>query len=244
MHVAPYMTQYQLILHPLRGTNVLKTTFTAIALSLVTSAASAAVLDFEDFVAGDILTNLGNGITVSATGGSGDAMVFDSNNATGGDDDLEAPFYDLMVDDPNSNKANKGVAAQGATAFAPGNILIISEDGDSSDPDDNGSGGVITFKFAEVITFLGFDVFDDVTNFTVSSDLGDSVVANLAFDNQFQSFNALNWTGVSEITFDFGNASGAIDNLRFTPVPLPASLPLMLVGMAGMGFAARRRAKS
>ena len=50
-------------------------------------------------------------------------MIFDSKNPTGGDPDLQAP----------------GV----------GMILIYSEDGDTSDPDD-GIGGSFTFDFSEV----------------------------------------------------------------------------------------------
>ncbi|MEL6479627.1 MAG: hypothetical protein AAFR17_20050, partial [Pseudomonadota bacterium] len=39
---------------------------------------NAVKIDFEGFAAGDILGDLGNGVSIEATGGSGDAMVFDS----------------------------------------------------------------------------------------------------------------------------------------------------------------------
>ena len=65
------------------------------------------------------------GVTISAqrdtnNTAENDAMIFDSANPTGGDSDL-------------------------ATA-SQGNILIISEDNDSSDPDD-AVGGEIVFDF-------------------------------------------------------------------------------------------------
>lgn len=109
--------------------------------------ANLTVIDFEDnFVAGDVPTTLswGNGIsgdevegyvTISGYGypggnkpGGFPPMVFDATcnyqptNCSGDDDDLYQP--------------------------GQGNILIISEDGISSDPDDNGPGGLIEFDFS------------------------------------------------------------------------------------------------
>lgn len=57
------------------------------------------------------------------------AMIFDSADPTGGDTDLETPGYH-----PSNTLHRK-------------NILIISEDGDTSDPDDDARGGVIVFQF-------------------------------------------------------------------------------------------------
>ena len=45
-------------------------------------------LDFNTFTAGTIIDDEYEGVTISATGGSGKAMIFDSANPTGGDDDL------------------------------------------------------------------------------------------------------------------------------------------------------------
>ncbi|MEO0678283.1 MAG: hypothetical protein AAFZ02_12080, partial [Pseudomonadota bacterium] len=84
-------------------------------------------IDFSGFHAGDKIDDELNdlGVTVSATdrhGNHKDAMIFDSANPTGGDHDLETDTL--------------------------GNVLIISEDGDSHDPDDNAGGGIFTFDFA------------------------------------------------------------------------------------------------
>ena len=68
------------------------------------------------------------GLTVSTNTTYG-AMIFDSDNPTGGDWDLETP---------GTGPGN---------TVARDNILIISEDGDQSDPDDNATGGTIIFEW-------------------------------------------------------------------------------------------------
>ena len=80
-------------------------------------------LDFNAFAAGTVVDNeyADEGVTISATGGSGQAMIFDSANPTGGDSDLASDTL--------------------------GGVLIISEDGDSSDPDDYACGGTLAFDF-------------------------------------------------------------------------------------------------
>lgn len=60
----------------------------------IAGGAHAAVIDFETNVAGDVLTSFDVGGvtgTISAVGGTDQAMIFDSNNYTGGDSDLQAP---------------------------------------------------------------------------------------------------------------------------------------------------------
>lgn len=197
---------------------------------LAASGAHAANIGFEEFSAGDILSGLntlevdgvGYDISVNSNGAFDIAMVFDTNNFSGDDDDLAAPF----------NDGNGGVSN-------PGNVLIISEDGDSSDPDDEGAGGSITFAFDSAVNLLGFEAYDDVT-LTVSTDQGDSVMVNVGADNQFAAVTT-NFFNITEITFDFGNQSGAIDNIQVSAVPLPAPALLLLAGIGGLGAAARRR---
>ncbi|NEN91781.1 MAG: hypothetical protein F6K48_23905, partial [Okeania sp. SIO3H1] len=72
------------------------------------------------------------GVTISAT--QFGAMIFDSANPTGEDPDLGTD--------------------------SEGNILIISEDGDSSDPDDNADGGVITFDLDNPVDFNSINFVD------------------------------------------------------------------------------------
>ncbi len=69
-----------------------------------------------------------DGLTLSTDAPYG-LMIFNSAHPTGHDCDLKTPGWGV------GNRA------------ARGNILIISEDGDQSDPDDNAAGGTIFFDF-------------------------------------------------------------------------------------------------
>ncbi|MDA8692773.1 T9SS type A sorting domain-containing protein [Saprospiraceae bacterium] len=82
---------------------------------------------FDGFSAGTLITNQIAGVSITGTcnrmPGVNLAMIFDSNSPTGGDTDL--------------GQMNLG------------NLLIISEDGSSANPDDEALGGVFTFNFTE-----------------------------------------------------------------------------------------------
>ncbi|MEM6479912.1 MAG: Hint domain-containing protein [Pseudomonadota bacterium] len=94
------------------------------------------VIDFDNFATGQVIDDefAFEGITVTTDGGSDQAMIFDTANPTGGDTDLAT--NDL------------------------GNVLIISEDGDSNDPDDNAGGGKITFDFDFPVTDASVTLLD------------------------------------------------------------------------------------
>ena len=96
-------------------------------------------LDFNSFVAGTVMDDEYKGVTISATGGSGQAMIFDSANPTGGDTDLGSDTL--------------------------GGLLIISEDGKSANPDDNASGGAISFDFDTLVT-MKLITFKDIEETT------------------------------------------------------------------------------
>ncbi len=113
------------------------------------------VLDFETdgngegLAAGDLVETafsaLGLTITTvdvpSRNDGPNPAMIFDSLNPTGGDDDLATETQ--------------------------GNVLIISEDNDSSDPDDNGRGGTFVFDFENAVDVEAVTVLDKEQGGTV-----------------------------------------------------------------------------
>ena len=73
-----------------------------------------------------------------------EAMVFDSSSPTGNDVDLGTP---------NESFGGPGVGRKGVKGRlfendqTKGNLLIVSEDGDGSDPDDDWNGGVLVFEF-------------------------------------------------------------------------------------------------
>lgn len=150
-------------------------------------------LGFDGFMAGDILTDL-DGLTISATGGSGDAMVFDSQNPTGGDFDLETQ-----------------VAMQG-------NILIVSEDGDSSDPDD-AIGGTINIDFDKPAEVLDLKVIDTEEGGTITATLSNGETVDIEIPEIANG-------GVAQVLIDLQdvvslsieiNGSGGIDDLCYIP---------------------------
>ena len=196
----------------------------------------AVTLTFDEYEHGDVITevSLGGGVTatVAAEGNSrnspDEATIFDTTLDNTEDPDLEGPF---TADGVNFD-------------FEAGRALIIQEN--DGEPDDDGRGGWISFTFSQAVSFLGFDFLDDEF-VTVSDNNGNSAVVGTgtgpAFDNYVTASGLLGFSDVTELTFDFGGNSGAIDNLEFeiAAVPVPASLPLMLAGLAGFGFASRRR---
>ncbi|MEM9219713.1 MAG: PPC domain-containing protein [Cyanobacteria bacterium P01_F01_bin.150] len=95
-------------------------------------------IDFETssqgaLSAGDVITNQFAGLTIEAANDL-TAMIFDSANPTGGDTDLA------------SDKL--------------GNVLIISEDGDSFDPDDNAKGGTLMFDWDGIVNVESIGLLD------------------------------------------------------------------------------------
>ncbi|MDJ0597351.1 MAG: SdrD B-like domain-containing protein [Crocosphaera sp.] len=159
------------------------------------------VIDFETDGSGNPLpagTVIDNeyqnlGLTISATGFG--AMIFDSANPTGGDDDLATD--------------------------SEGNILIISEDGDSSDPDDNAGGGVITFDLDNPVTVNSIN-FVDIEEaggivFTTDADGNVTTTAIPAPGNgSLQTLN-INDSDVVKIEVDLVG-SGAISGLDFDTI--------------------------
>ncbi|MFT6299275.1 MAG: Ca2+-binding RTX toxin-like protein, partial [Yoonia sp.] len=152
------------------------------------------VINFNDLSGGTVVDNEYNaqGVTVSASGGSGQAMIFDTSNPTGGDHDLETTNL--------------------------GSALIISEDGDSSDPDDNAGGGTLSFAFddetsVESLTFLDNEegatvkFYDEHGNF-ISEQWVDGT------NNNAQDVVHFNVDGVYRMDVHLCG-SGAIDNLVF-----------------------------
>ena len=156
------------------------------------------VIDFETdgfgnlLAAGDIIdTEYQNlGLTISAT--QYGAMIFDSANPTGGDSDLSIPGLD--------------------------NILIISEDGNSSEPDDNAHGGTITFTLDNPVNIRSIDLVDieETGGTVVTTDINGEVTStpiNNPGDNSFQTL-MINDSNVTEVEVNLAG-SGAISGLEF-----------------------------
>ncbi|MEM7695245.1 MAG: pilus assembly protein TadG-related protein [Pseudomonadota bacterium] len=103
-------------------------------------------IDLEDFALGTKISDQIDGVTISVEArgrGKDIAMVFDTANPTGGDHDLASDTR--------------------------GKVLIISEDGDSSDPDDNAAGGKFIFEFDEPVSIQNLIALDTETGGTMSA---------------------------------------------------------------------------
>lgn len=97
------------------------------------------------------------GINVWVTGHHHGTMVFNSSSPTGGDKDLGTPHEDFG----GPGKGNGGQPGQpGENSVDLGNVLIISEDGDSNDPDDEAHGGVIHFGFTTPVDVCSVGMLD------------------------------------------------------------------------------------
>ena len=101
-------------------------------------------------------------IPTNPKGNGGEPMIYFSSPATtadlsGQDTDLGTPNVDFGGPGVGSGG---GAGMPGANKRALGNILIISEDGDSNDPDDDADGGKIIFRFDQLVRALSVDLLD------------------------------------------------------------------------------------
>jgi hypothetical protein len=126
-------------------------------------------IDFSGFQAGEIVSSLDYDLSVKAFKRNekngplvaGEAMIFDSSCPGGctGDD------FDLGT--PHKSFGGPGIGGSGKkgspyeNSVAQGNILIISEDEDSSDPDDNEYGGQLIFKFKYFFAVNAIGILDN-----------------------------------------------------------------------------------
>lgn len=160
----------------------------------------AACEDFEAADAGDTAALQFDGVSITAQrdgdapDSQNDAMIFDTDNPTGGDNDLH--YSDQ------------------------GNAIIISEDNDADDPDDNAHGGTITFEFdvvSDVTSLTVLDVEEEggaIDLYDLDGELINSIAIPAAGDNSEQDI-AINASGVATMTVTLAG-SGAVDDLCFS----------------------------
>ncbi|NNE07824.1 MAG: hypothetical protein HKN20_04600 [Gemmatimonadetes bacterium] len=214
---------------------------TLAALLYATGAMGATVTEsFDGFPAGKVIagdlpgggtasgTDLAN-VTVSvvnAGGGPNSAIIFDSNNPTGGDPDLGTP---------NQTCGGPGVGSGGEqgqpyeNCVAYNNLLIVAEDivdtgGDGfvDDPDDEVGGGAITFTFDAPVIPLDIVILDidaaETADVEVSNNVMSVVVsATSAGNNSAQTIDLSGKGAITELEVEF-SGSGAIAELRYETV--------------------------
>ena len=158
--------------------------------------------------AGTVISNQFEGVTISAQrrgeGGAdstseNDAMIFDGANPTGRDFDLTA---------------------------TGDNVLIVSEDNDSSDPDDNARGGTIFFTFDVPSLIESLVVVDAEEGGTISLFDAEGVLIRViniptAADGGLRTIE-IDVANVARMDVSIG--SGGLDDLVFTPQEQTGSL--------------------
>ncbi|MEL6928206.1 MAG: SGNH/GDSL hydrolase family protein [Cyanobacteria bacterium J06600_6] len=146
----------------------------------------------QDLTVGTIITSQYAEVEFSTSSEFG-LMLFDTNNVSGEDFDLSAT--DL------------------------GNVLIISEDGDTSDPDDNAAGGTISLEFAQPATVnsLGLLDMDLPGGSIVLYDESDRAIETVEIEdlgyNSFQELD-LNFDNVARLDLNLAG-SGALTGIDF-----------------------------
>ncbi len=198
--------------------------------------AQAAVVNFSEFSDGQIVTDVTTvqGVTLSVSGQGRvprridparplrDLMIFDSTCGGGADDsNCSGGDPDLFFGDQF------------------GNVLIISENNDSTDPDDAARGGTITFTFPQAIflksiAYLDGDERRPATFTTFNGSTEVESLSNVgAGDNEFVTVDGFSNTKVTRLEVTLPG-SGAIDDVNYA---VPEPLTILGSGMA-LGFGA------
>lgn len=144
------------------------------------------------------------------------AILFDSENPTGGDPDLMTP---------NPMAPGNDVPLGFVLIVAEDDIDVAPADGFVDDPDDEAGGGEIEFAFDQDVTILSTRVldvddqeFDELLFYDGSDQLISSIVVPDMPDGSVQLID-VNISGVRRMVLALGG-SGAITRLRFCPDPL------------------------
>ncbi|SLN16617.1 Ig-like domain-containing protein [Pseudooctadecabacter jejudonensis] len=150
--------------------------------------------DFNDLSAGDLIEGqfVADGVSITSADPTTPVMVFDSSNPTGDDNDL-------------------------ATGNL-GNVLILSEDRDATDPDDNANGGTFLINFenpayVSSLTLLDVEAGATVNYYDSHGNFLQSVNVTTADNGQHVVHSNINYVGQIEVIL---NGSGAIDNLSYS----------------------------
>lgn len=121
-------------------------------------------ITFAEFSPGDttLSTTRYSAYAVNSACAPHTAMIFDSSNPTGGDYDLGTP--NTNFDGPGVGRGGK-MTGKGPNFRNEGNLLILSEDGSTSDPDDCANGGSLEISLTtpeKIANIILIDVDESV----------------------------------------------------------------------------------
>ncbi len=218
----------------------------------------AATINFEDqFTQGDGLLNPGDIITGMTLFGATFNVVNQGN--AGNRNNGANPGFNLPIGGASGSRelmlfnANCGISAypncsgQDPDLSLPGagNILIISEDNNSNDPDDSRFGGDIIIDFTEGATYVE-SIFLDVEdgrfgdNF-VNAYYEGNLLASIIISSQNGGIANASFAGlglIDQLIVNF-QGSGAIVEFNYSPVPIPAAIWLFASCLLGLAFQSR-----
>lgn len=207
----------------------------AAALALPLVAHGDLLIDFSGLPAGTVIDDeyAGLGVTISAMNNIQQnpdlAIIFDSENPTGGDDDLMTPGIGVGNNAPL------------------GNLLIIAEDDEDTngdglidDPDDEAGGGTIFFNLDDTFTGLSISIVDVEEQggsllFFEGGNLAAEVDIPALGDNSAQTILVDN-VSFDELRVDFAGSAG-IGQVEFVPTPATGAL----LALGGLVMMRRRR---
>ena len=155
-------------------------------------------INFDEYnlTTGTVVSDQFDGVKFSSSSEFG-AMLFDTNSITGEDFDLASPDLD--------------------------NVLIISEDGDSSNPDDRAAGGTINLKFDDLVSVNSIGLLDidepggSITLYDADSNPVETVAIENLRDNSFQELGFDLDGSIASLEINLAG-SGAVTDINFEPV--------------------------
>lgn len=213
------------------------------------ASSSMDVIDFESYSAGTILSEVTskngagpvkvNGYNPRFPDKGNAAMIFDSASPTGGDPDLGTPHQDFGGPGVGTG-GQRGSQYENNTAL--GKVLIITEDFDTSDPDDGDvRGSYFDFDFSALGTvsifsmhILDVEVTENAATVTFYDREGNAIgntfgLPKIGDNGVYNYLFGEGVSGVAKMHVNI-NGSGAIDNIVFLSENIETPPPAEEVG--------------